>query len=285
MKRRVKNILNRICRAIRRRLTRVVPVYIPVLRTELLHGRTAIVTGGTRGIGFAIAKAFLDAGASVIITGRSQENINAALHNLRGYIRGKDVDVIGHVLDNTDVDRIGSSMDMLFGNRCIDILVNNAGVVGGGGFPGVTESDYDHILDANLKGNYFVSQDVTRRWIATGTQGNILNICSSSSLRPGQSPYILSKWGMRALTIGMAKSLIDHGIVVNGLAPGPTSTSAFVVDKTDGITWRKNPAGRLVTEEEVANLAVVLVSGLGRMVVGDILYVSGGAGVITVDDI
>ena len=87
------------------------------------------------------------------------------------------------------------------------------------------------------------------------------------------------------MTIGLAKALIKHGIVVNGIAPGPTATKMFVGDGTNGINWPKNPAGRLATEEEIANLALVLVSDMGRMVVGDMLFVTGGSGVITVDDL
>ena len=116
-------------------------------------------------------------------------------------------------------------------------------------------------------------------------QGNILNIASSSSLRPGNSPYILSKWGVRSLTLGMAKTLIPYGIVVNGLAPGPTNTPMLFKDDYDGIELSSNPSGRYGTSEEVANLAVILVSSLGRLIVGDTLFMTGGAGVLTFDDV
>ena len=124
---------------------------------------------------------------------------------------------------------------------------------------------------------------MSRKWIAGNVKGNILNVCSASSLRPGNSPYILSKWGVRSLTIGMAKQLIKHGIVVNGLAPGVTDTDKFT-HGNDDICKASNPTGRMVTREEIANMAVILVSSLCRMVVGDILYMTGGGGVVTLDD-
>jgi NAD(P)-dependent dehydrogenase (short-subunit alcohol dehydrogenase family) len=164
-----------------------------------------------------------------------------------------------------------------------DILVNNAGYVGGGSFGNTSESEYDAVLDTNLKGTYFLSQEVARCWIENGTHGNILNVCSASSLRPGDSPYIISKWGMRSLTVGMAKRLIKQGIVVNGIAPGITDTDRFTHGEKD-IGKLSNPSGRMVTKEEIANMAVILVSSLCQMVVGDILYMTGGGAITTLDD-
>ena len=121
-------------------------------------------------------------------------------------------------------------------------------------------------------------------WIADGVKGNILNVCSASSLRPGNSPYILSKWGLRSLTVGMARDLIRHGIVVNGIAPGCTNTRQFCAEDRADITNPGNPTHRFVTMQEVANLAVVMVSDLAKMIIGDVLYVTGGAGITTYDD-
>lgn len=255
------------------------PVYVPVLQSELLKGRVALITGGTSGIGFAMATAFIKSGAKVILTGRSQERVDNAVAQLGSCARGFQ-------LDNADVGKFKNCLDMCFSKFGMpDILVNNAGRILCSTFGHTLVDDYDSIMDVNLRGAYFLSQEISNRWIASGVHGNILNVGSSSSLRPGNSPYVLSKWGMRALTIGLAKELIKHEIVVNGIAPGPTSTKLFVKDGMNGINWDRNPTGRLTTEEEIANLAVILVSDMGRMVVGDMLFASGGAGVITVDDL
>lgn len=265
----------------------VQPINVPVLQSNLLNGRRALVTGGTGGIGYGIASAFLRSGAKVVITGRNESRIIETVKKLRFECDASDSDCVdGIVLDNCDVssfEKQVTAVEQIFGS--IDILVNNAGLVKGDRIGSATESDFDEVMATNLKGAYFLSQCVTNRWKVNGVKGNVLNICSASSLRPGNSSYILSKWGLRSLTIGMAKDLIGSGIVVNGLAPGATATQHFIGDGSRGLEYKRNPVGRMATVEEIANLAVVLVSDLGRMVVGDILYASGGAGVVTFDDV
>ena len=264
-----------------------VPVYVPVLESNLLSGRKALVTGGTGGIGYAIAKAFLEAGASVCITGRNEDRINAAVKSLqeKSTVDGDSKRTIhGLVMNNLNIasfpDKVKTICEMMHG---LDILVNNAGVVGND----ASEDSYDLVLATNTKAPYFLSNLIAKQWAANGIKGNILNVCSSSSLRPGQNPYIISKWGLRSMTLGLARSYASNGIVVNGIAPGPTDTDAMkdISGYGMGVDWAKNPAGRLVTRQEIANLAVVLVSDLSRMVIGDVLYVSGGAGVVTFDDV
>lgn len=270
----VKNLIMSLVRGMRPR-DRIRSVSVPVLESELLKGRVAVVTGGTSGIGFAIARRFLESGARVIITGRVRDRVSLACEKLKQY----GASVRGVVLDNGAIESFADFVKQI---GSFDILVNNAGYVGGEGFGATSVNEYDKVLDTNLRGAYFLSQEVSNVWIKTGVMGNILNICSASSMRPGNSPYILSKWGLRSLTIGMAKTLIKHGIVVNGLAPGCTNTEQF---SRDGyIENQKNPSGRMVTTEEVANLAVVMVSSIARMVVGDILYVTGGGAITTIDD-
>ena len=116
-------------------------------------------------------------------------------------------------------------------------------------------------------------------------QGNILNIASFSSLRPADSAYTLSKWGIRGFTLGMAKTLAPHGIVVNGLAPGQTATPMLMKDSNDGnLSCLRTPLGRFATPEEIANMAVILVSDMSRSIMGDIIYMTGGSGLLTYED-
>lgn len=269
----LKRIIKRVARTIRCELTQI-PVYVPVFQSELLKGRTALVTGGGEGIGYAIAKAFLHAGAKVIIAGRNEEKLKKAVERL------SSEGVVSYAqMDNTKPSSFGVAISNMF---AFDILVNNAGYVGGGSFGNTQESEYDKVMNTNLKGAYFLSEIVAKKWMQNETKGNILNICSASSLRPGQSPYILSKWGLRSLTVGMAKSLIRYGIVVNGLAPGCTNTHKF--SPNGDIANPRNPSGRMVTVEEIANMAVILVSSLSRMIVGDVVYMTGGGAITTLDD-
>lgn len=254
---------------------------VKLAETELLKGRCALITGGTSGIGFSIAKAFLDAGASVIITGRDRSRLDKAVESLK---HSCDTRVGGIVLNNANIKETTIPLKELLKESNIDILVNNAGV-NGGNLDSCSEEEYQAIMDTNLKGAIFITRIVSENMKNKGIKGNILNICSSSSLRPANTAYVLSKWGMRGYTLGLAKQLIKHGIVVNGLAPGPTATPMLLKGDNPNLTLPNNPSGRYALPEEIANMAVVLTSGIGRMVVGDIVYITGGAGVITYDDI
>ena len=116
-------------------------------------------------------------------------------------------------------------------------------------------------------------------------EGNILNIASSSSLRPASTAYTLSKWGVRGLTLGLAKMLAPYRITVNGLAPGQTLTNMTTQKHTtENIVNYNVPLGRFILPEEIANMAVVLVSNIGRSILGDIVYMTGGAGNLTYED-
>lgn len=265
------------------------PVYttaniVTLAPNELLKSRFALITGGTSGIGFAIAKLFLNSGASVCITGRSQERIDDACNKLKLSVPESKDHIYGIVLDNQEVSAFPSTIDRIIGiEGKIDILVNNAGILGGN-ISESTEKEYDTVLDTNLKGTFFLSRIVGKYMISNQIKGNILNIASSSSLRPANSAYTISKWGIRGLTSGLAKSLAPYGITVNGVAPGPTATPMLLKEDIHNISHPTLPAGRYVLPEEIANMALFLVSDMGRMVVGDIVYMTGGAGTLTFDD-
>lgn len=260
------------------------PVVKAVIKTihyqECLNGRTALITGGTSGIGFKIAEWYLNAGATVVITGRNIEKTEKAKQDLLKV----SPNVYAFQLDNCKVDDFDSTFKKITctkGIGKIDILVNNAGVLGGNIKTSSVE-EYDNVMNANLRGCFFLSRIFARYLIANNIKGNILNIASSSSLRPADSAYNLSKWGIRGLTLGLAKSLIPYGITVNGIAPGPTATP--MMGASSNIAHSSLPLGRYITPEEIANMAVVLVSDMGKSIVGDIVYMTGGAGTITFDD-
>lgn len=258
-------------------------VKIPVLKNNLLENRVAIVTGGSSGIGLSIAEEFLRSGAEVIITGRNEEKLKKACDKLK-----EEFDNIFAVqMDLSNIKSLEAGFNDIIGiigNKKIDILVNNAGISNFTDFSKVTSEEWDKVIDTNLKGTYFITQKVSEYMIQNNIKGNILNITSSSSIRPALSPYMISKWGEAGFTLGAAKKLIDKGIVVNAIAPGPTATS-MLLNEGEGIEHFTNPSGRHVTSQEIANLAVFLVSDMGKMIVGDTIFMTGGAGVITLDDI
>lgn len=247
--------------------------------SELLKGRVALITGGTSGIGYSIAEKFLSAGAKVVITGRTQQRIDSALQRLN------NINASGMILDNTNVQSFDSVFkEILKKVSQVDILVNNAGV-NFKGMPNAVEEEYDKVLDTNLKGVFFLSQIIGKYFVENNIKGNILNIASASSLRPADSAYTVSKWGVRGLTLGLAKSLGGYGITVNGIAPGPTATPMMVSADSNDIKLDRIPLGRYILPEEISNMAIFLVSEMGRSIMGDIIYMTGGAGNLTYDDV
>lgn len=284
-------MIGKIKRVIRRLIDRhpIIKVQVAELaHSNLLKNKCALITGGTSGIGFAIAAAYLKAGCNIIITGRSQNRIDEAKKKLS--VIDNKLSIIGIKLDNTQVDTFEEIFIEILkkveekGISCVDILVNNAGV-NYKGMPNVIEEEYDKVLDTNLKGVFFLSQMFGKYLVRNKIQGNILNIASASSLRPANSAYTVSKWGVRGLTLGLAKSLAKYGITVNGIAPGPTATPMMIHEKTDDMNLDRLPLGRYIMPEEISNMAVILVSNMGKSILGDIVYMTGGAGVLTYDDV
>ena len=185
-------------------------IFIPCLEGHFLDGRMALITGGSSGIGYAIAKSFLVNGAGVVLCGRNEVKLENAKEKLCTECKCDNLQIETLVLDISKVEDMKKTLLTYLAkdNVRIDIFVNNAGINGGDLFPNTREEDYDSILETNLKGMYFISQEIANYMINNRISGNILNITSSSALRPAISPYIISKWGERGLTLGMAKKYL-----------------------------------------------------------------------------
>lgn len=251
---------------------KIVPVKIPIKEyNELFKGKTALVTGGAGGIGFAIAKRLSEAGCSVVIMARNEEKLKKASEQIGCKYR---------VLDISKVPDIKKVVSEIYQDSAPEILVNCAGVMGKGRFGSIDVEDWDRVINTNVRGTFFMVQEVSNMMIERKIKGHILNLSSSSALRPCYSSYIVSKHLVRDLTQGFAKELIKHGIVVNAIAPGPTATDMIGADENDLVSLDV-PAGRMATADEIANHALALVSEMGDMVVGSTLYVTGGSGITT----
>ena len=258
-----------------------------VSNNEVLEGKVALITGATSGIGFSIAESFINAGCTVLITGRNNKKINDACIKLKSICNSNKV--YGFFLDNLNTSTFTKTFSDILsfindkGYSHIDILVNNAGI-NGNSMPYIKEDEYDTILNVNLKSVYYLSEIFGKYFIENKINGNILNISSASCIRPGNSPYILSKWGLRSLTLGLAKSLGSHGITVNAIAPGPTATK-MTLNNNSNLSLTRIPLGRYIMPEEIASMAVFLVSDMGKSIMGDTIFMTGGAGLLTFDDV
>ena len=268
---------------IKKRYGTIVKAHVAYLnKNELLIGRKALVTGGTSGIGKAIVEAFLNSGADVAFTSRAKDKAEKVQIELQS--KYPERRVYGFKMDMMDVSSFSKSFNEIIAKmEYIDILVNNAGI-GEGWWCHTTVEEWDDVIKTNLRGPFFLTEIVGRYMRDNQIHGNILNICSSAALRPANTAYRLSKWSMRAFTLGLAKTLIPYDIVVNGIAPGPTATAMMGRTNNDNLSKPGNPSGRMATPEEIANMAVIYVSDMARTIVGDVAYMAGGSGVLTVDD-
>ena len=259
---------------------KVKSIIIPALPEQLFDGKVALVTGGSSGIGLGIAKSLASCGCKVIIAGRNEKRLIEAIN-----IVGNNSKYI--ILDISDAASIEGKIEQawnIYSEKKIDILINSAGnacVSGYNNFFKTTISSYDQVMDANAKGVFFTSQSIAKRMIENNIHGHILNVSSSSALRPAWTPYEMSKWSIRGFTMGLADTLIKYGIVVNAIAPGPTATNMTGKQYGDSIYHSTSPSSRYTPVDEVAYLATIMVSDTCNMVVGDTFYITGGCGTIS----
>ncbi len=243
-----------------------------------MHGRRALITGSSTGIGFALARALGQAGANLVLNGRDAAKLQAAVEQLR--LEGLHAEAA--VFDVTDSSAVQHAVDTIEATHgVIDILVNNAGMQIRNPLHEFIEADWHQLMKTNLDSVFFVSKAVANKMIPR-KQGKIINICSVQSElgRPGIAPYTASKGAIKMLTKGMAIDWGPHGINVNGLGPGyfKTELTAKLVADENFTQWLtgRTPSRRWGNVEELAGAAVFLSSDASRFVNGHILYVDGG---------
>ncbi|GCL62163.1 SDR family NAD(P)-dependent oxidoreductase [Pseudaquabacterium pictum] len=243
-----------------------------------LTGRTALITGASKGIGLALATALGQAGARVVLNARGAE----ALTTARDALRAKGIAAEAAPFDVTDATAVDAAVAAIEADiGPIDILINNAGMQHRGPFAEFPTDAWHKITTTNLDSVFFVGRAVAQRMIPRKA-GKIINICSVQSElgRPGIAPYAATKGAVKMLTKGMAIDLGQHGIQVNGLGPGYFKTElnqALVADETFS-AWlcKRTPAGRWGEVQELGGAAIFLASAASSFVSGHILYVDGG---------
>lgn len=239
-----------------------------------LVGKVVLITGGTSGFGFTIAKKLIQHGAKVIITGRSKDKMDLALKSLgSNNVEG----IIWDVTDTALAPSVLEKANSIFGE--LDIAINNAGVWTSTNWSAVSEDEWDSIMDTNAKGLFFISQAEANLFLQSNKLHKIINITSAEGIIGCFHPYSASKWAANGLTKGMAKSLISKNIIVNAIAPGPAKTGInkeMLQDLRDNEFWPHVPNGRFVHVEEVANTAAFLCSDGANAIVGQVISIDGG---------
>ncbi|MDO9093802.1 MAG: glucose 1-dehydrogenase [Rubrivivax sp.] len=243
-----------------------------------LSGRTALITGSSKGIGYAIAGALASAGARVVLNARSPD----ALAQARNTLAAEGFDVHTAAFDVTDADAVEAGVLQVEAQvGAIDILVNNAGMQHRGNFAEFPIDAWHKITTTNIDSVFLVGRAVAQRMIQRQA-GKIINVCSVQSElgRPGIAPYAATKGAVKMLTKGMAIDLGKHGIQVNGLGPGyfKTELTQSLVADPAFTAWLsgRTPAGRWGEVKELAGAAIFLASDASSFVNGHILYVDGG---------
>jgi len=247
-----------------------------------LEGKVAIVTGGAKGIGLAIARRFLEDGARVVIADLDEKAGAAAEKDLAslGDIRFVATDV-GERLDVHNL--VAATLDAF---DDIDILVNNAGIVHAADFLDIEEADFDRVMRVNLKGAFLCGQIVARHFVDKvkkgGRPGVIVNMSSINDTFAiaNQVPYSISKGGVSQLTKVMALSLAPYGIRSNAIGPGSIMTDllASVADDKDAKRriLSRTPLGRIGEPREIAAVAAFLASDDASYITGQTIYADGG---------
>ena len=242
-----------------------------------LQNKVALITGGSRGIGFATAQAFLREGAVVVITASTRENAQRAAEKLKEQFPGARVAGIApNLTELTDVQRAFRHVAEEFGS--LDILVNNAGVSESTPLSGYTQEQFEKVMDLNVNGTFYATKAAAEIMEKQGS-GVILNTSSVVSIygQPAGAAYPASKFAVNGLTLSLARELGPKGIRVNAVAPGITETDMMKAVPKEVIEplIRQIPLGRLGRPEDIANAFVFLASEEASYITGVVLQVDG----------
>ena len=245
-----------------------------------LAGKSALVTGGSRGIGAMIARGLLDAGASVIISARKQHELDAAKDELSQFGPVETIRADVSTVDGTRA--LAAATSEIF--PALSILVNNAGATWGQPIDEFTEAGWDRTVDTNLKGMFFLTQALLPNLRTAGSfedPARVINIGSIDGLHINPMdtfPYSASKAGVHHMTRALAGKLGPQHITVNAIAPGPFESKmmAATLEAFGDSIARTSPLGRIGRADDMAGIAVYLASRAGSYVTGAVIPVDGG---------
>ena len=242
-------------------------------------GKIVLVTGAQRGIGRAIAVRFAAAGADVALNFLDDKAAAESAAEEIAALGRRATTIAADIAKPEEARRLVADAERALGP--IDILVNNAGIFPRAPFLDLTEDMWDAVLDTNLKATFVCAQEASRRMVAAGRPGAIINLSSGAPYRGSMraTAYMASKLGIVGLTRGMARELAPHGIRVNAVAPGITNTAMPRLGNTEealAALGRSNPTGRLAEPEDIADAIVFLATDDARHIIGQLIHVNGG---------
>lgn len=244
-----------------------------------LTGKTALITGGTHGLGMAIASGLAKAGAKIVINDVSKEKIDNAIKEYAA----KGITAHGYLFDVTDESAVKAAISKIEKEIApIDILVNNAGIIKRIPMEDMEVADWEQVLKIDLTGPFIMAKSVIKGMMARKS-GKIINMCSMMSElgRPSVGAYAAAKGGLKMLTKNMASEWAKHNIQINGIGPGYFATEQTAPIRVDGHPFnefilKRTPANRWGNPEDLEGTAIFLASKASDFVNGHILYVDGG---------
>ncbi|WP_394582366.1 3-oxoacyl-ACP reductase FabG [Cytobacillus firmus] len=241
-----------------------------------LLGKVAVITGAGQGIGAATAKKFAEEGAKLVLADLNEQNLMNRAEEIRK-ADGEAIYVVCNVADRNEVGQLFEEALVKYGH--VDIVINNAGIVQDAQLTNMTESQWDQVIDVNLKGVFNVGQYAAKIMKDQG-KGVILNASSVVGIfgNFGQSNYAAAKWGVNGMTKTWAKELGKYGIRVNAIAPGfiETDMTSVLPEKVKDIMKAKSPLNQMGRPEDIANGYAFLASNEARFITGAILSIDGG---------
>ncbi len=244
---------------------------------KALDGKVAIVTGGSRGIGAAIAALLAEDGAAVVVSGRDAERLERVAKALESEGRAA-LGVVADVSSREDADRLVDAAKQRFGR--VDILVNNAGITRDALLVRMKDEDWDRVMEVNLRGAFLMTRAVTKAMVRQKSGGRIINITSTAGAmgNPGQANYSAAKAGLIGLTKSAARELAHWSILVNAVAPGliETDMAAKIPAEARDALLAQVPLKRIGTAREVAEMVGFLAGDGAAYITGQVFHVNGG---------
>jgi 3-oxoacyl-[acyl-carrier protein] reductase len=243
---------------------------------ESLAGRVAIVTGGSRGIGAAIASLLAGHGAGVLVSGRDADRVQTAVKAMGG-LSGRVVGLAADAAKREDVDRLVDAARQEFGR--LDVVVNNAGITSDALLVRMKDEDWDRVMEVNLRGAFLLTRAAAKVMMRQKS-GRIINIASAAGVmgNAGQANYSAAKAGLIGLTKASSRELAHWGILVNAVAPGliETDMSASIPEAARKAFLAQVPVGRIGTAREVAEVVGFLAGDGASYITGQVFHVNGG---------